>query len=279
MSLRNNQKGFSLIEGTVTLGLLGITSLYSLKVMEERALQEYNLKTMAAINNTVTMIQKVMNTPENCQGALVNPIIDLVHSSTTLGTPIIELGIPKQGSTGRKVFLRANKFYDYFYIPPTGINLLGTPTPTYFELVVDFKIKGKSWIAKHTGEVAADYTTTITRRIPIIGKVDAANKLLGCETDVGDNNEIAQERFCQSLGVRATWNTVTKKCILNNSFKCAYDESPIKITSTGSIVCGRLENRLDLNDLFDTSTQNCTGGKTKFQIVDSNGKFGIRCHN
>ena len=278
------QKGFSLPELSIAIGLLGGISLITMNVISDQKSNESFLKARTEINNAVSLVKASISDKENCRSMLSGKILATNNSIIDLTS----LKVQVKSSPGSSMeILKANTNYNGFKTDAiklyTGARsgVIPSPLPTSLttnslvELIqakidIDFRIKNKS-MAKWT---SSSSDRLITETIPLFLTVLKVGRIVtDCEGVLSDTNNTAKEKFCKSLGTAATWNSTTLKCTLNNQ-TCPTGQIMVKMGNLGDMQCQDIKNHINLADLF--STQECTSTGS-FRIINESGKLKIDC--
>lgn len=261
-----NSRGFSLPEITVALGLMGGISLVTMKLMEEQSGNQALITANSQVQNTVSVIQGALRNPDTCRKMLGN-----VAKGTSFST--LEYGIPDRTNPAieiRKKLLDTNVKYDKFRIESIKFqdSTTGTPSATTAELEIIFRINKKSMSMWAPDQDTND--TSIKKRLPLVVKMDGANKLSDCGPATSDTNSSAREKFCKSMGGAAVWNGAT--CKLSNTMSCPYGQIPQKLTSLGKAICVPIP----INQVFDDTP--CTNNSNSFTIETTpDGRLKVKC--
>lgn len=263
-----NQKGFTLTEIVIALGLMGGISLVTMKLMEDQVNNQKLLVTSAEVSKTMNLIGSALNDSKSCMNILggksVGNIAALQSTQNHAGTVI------------SKYYLEASKNYADFRIPADGIKLnkLTTAGQNNAELVFTFFINSKKGA---TGNTASTKERSIIKKFPLNVKWNTAGtQIESCAPLISDVSNLAKEKFCDSLGTAATWDSATNTCKLNaTNMKCQPGYYPKVMQNLGTVTC----QLILATDIFVDSTNNpCTVG-TGVQIVfDSTvNKYKLQC--
>lgn len=288
-----NQKGFSLTEIMIAVGLMGGVSLVSMKLMDNQAGNERVLKSSAEVGKAVAMLQAAIANDASCKSLLQNTV-----PTTGAGTAISPLR--KLTRTGEYMeILSDNKNYGAFFLKPGDIrfvhvsdNPAGTVTAN---LVITFRTRKAGAKGNFTSDTGSAIDNTTVRTIPVEYKpVSATNRaVVSCGPVLSEANEMARKKFCASLDPSETeaqnniagvgfayWNG--SRCILNSK-DCPWGEVPKEMTNLGNVQCVPLETTIDaaaLQQMFDTTTcrQSAGGGMKPFTVtLGGDGRLKIQC--
>jgi prepilin-type N-terminal cleavage/methylation domain-containing protein len=258
-----NQRGFTLVELTVGLGLMGVISLVTMKMISQQQSNTAYLTAKTEINKTVSLVQSSMNKPENCKFMLAgNTVAPSLGSAASIPSLRIT-GPSRDGSQIIMSLLDAGLNYGHFYLGPDAIKLISNPAlPNSAELVLTFNLPTKSLL-----NFGATTPRPIVKRIPVQVVTNAANVVRSCGVVVSDANNEAKKRFCLSLAAKGitTW-TADNKCQLK-SLECLGGRVPRTISNIGALSsdpsnpgangnCVTPDKVIDADLVFDT-TANC----------------------
>lgn len=259
-----SQKGMTLTEVLIGAGLLGGVALVTAKLMSDQASNQNELKAKAEIAHVVLKLESILNNPANCKSMLVGKTV--AAGGTALGTSgviekenILTYTLPN----GEIMQALGEGSFPLYSIPDNGIRLQPSIYgPSMTDLVINFSMNGRAVYPK---------------MIPIVTQLDATSQITSCGPALKDAEVVGQEKMCESLGMAATWDIGTKKCVLNE-VTCPVGEVAIKMTSLGELVCKKLEEQVKLDELFDLSSIDCTG-KQNLQMINDpvTGKFKLNC--
>lgn len=296
MRIINNQKGFSLTEILVAVGLMGGVSLVSMKLMDNQSGNERMLKAAAEVNKAVSMVQGAISNDASCK--------NLLEGLTATATPGTSIPILRQkvnfpnGTTGFTELLNTSRNYGAFFLQPGDIRLVAVSTnpagTRTANLVLNFRVRKNGAKGNMTTD-AGSIDNIITKTLPVEYKADTAGVVISCGPVLSEANELARQKFCASLDPNETaaqltnpnlgvayWDAANKKCNLR-SMDCPWGQVPKEMTSLGGVQCVPLENTIDaasLQQIFDTTPcQQTAGGGTKpFNVtVGGDGRLKITC--
>ncbi len=270
MSVKLNQKGFTLPEIMVSLGLLGGISIVTVRLIENQANNEAHLKAKAEIAKTTSLLKTILNDPESCRNMLKDQPIPAVWTPSSetftniqlppaLPSPSANPALPGTGLYQRiklpgtspqqyayKEILITNAKYGLFR---TGsIRLVKTSdanTPTTIlnptamnidvdtiELEIQFRLETRSILNALSSDNNDANDKTYLQRIPLIATFDYTNNLIkDCGLVVSEANVAAKQKFCTSLGYLASWDATTQKCNFISN-KCPAGQIPEKQNCT-----------------------------------------------
>ncbi len=143
------------------------------------------------------------------------------------------------------------------------------------DLQVKFRVRNRDARKWNPFNSSSDDDIIITEKIPLIISRDSTNTITDCTAAVGESSAAAKEKFCNSLGVAASWDSTNKKCSFTSNAKCSTGKI-LKRMEGMKVVCEDIKNHIDLDKLFDKSECSSTG---KYRIIESNGKLKIDCDN
>ena len=271
--LSHNQKGFSLPEIMIVLGILGGVSLMATNLIVDQNSNESYLKARIEIKNMMSFVQESIGDKKKCEGMLRGKLLAAENSSI----PLPSLNVPGQ----TKEILKSNTEYKGFKIE--GIELYTdqriNPVPssnTEFELVpvrinVDFRIKSKSLFSNSDRIIKETIPLYVTMH-----SSQSSNRMFkDCEVVYTEKNDTAKEKFCKSISGVAQWDTTNKKCSFRNDRTCPPGHVLVKtLHDLKTMDCTPALGVMQLSDLFDTTSCKSTG---TFRIINSSGKLKIDC--
>ena len=282
--LTKAQQGFSLPELSIAIGLLGGISLITMNVISDQKSNESFVKARTQINNAVSLVKAAISDKENCRSMLSGKILATNNSIIDLSS--LKVQVKSRPGSSMEI-LKANTNYNGFKTDAiklyTGARSGVTTSPlttsvttnSLVELIqakidIDFRIKNKS-MSKWT---SSSRDRIITETIPLFLTVLKSNRTVtDCEGVLSDTNNTAKEKFCESLGGAATWNSTTLKCTLISQ-TCATGQIMVKMGNLGNMQCQDIKNHINLADLFSTNECTSTGS---FRIIHESGKLKIDC--
>lgn len=283
-----SQKGFSLPEIAVALGLLGGISLITMKLVQESGNNENILKARAEIQKATVLIKNSLADPDSCRKMLKQNVVlnaglsDIIKPSEVPATNFDGTANPnglyqalRDGSYKR--LLVANTRYNGFRTGAVRISKTTNGAPNVADLILEFRVEKKGSLFANDSD--AD-DIIITNRIPVIyfGTVNGANDttITDCGPVVSEANETAKQKFCASLGGMATWDSTLKTCRFQTK-KCLYGEAAFGVAADGTLNCQRIDMKMDPNQLLDTSPCTTASGGLKIG-VNAVGKLKILCY-
>ena len=277
------QKGFSLVELVVTLGLMGMVSLITMKVMENQSAAQLSVEATAEINSTVSLIAGAVNDPAKCHqmfaGRNINSVInELRYQVATSGAPA-DVYLLQSRNVG--------KIYRYFYIDDGDMTLSQDPSNMGMaNLNIFFNVQSMA-ISQKINLFSQLNSRTVRRQIPFNVVTDASLNILSCGPLASRNNILAKEIACRGLlntGL-VTWDSGSSRCLLRRNV-CPAGEIPVNFDASGNIVCNTGGDQVRVEEIFDLSymTNNCAVSGTNplrvyWGIVadPATGKLRINC--
>lgn len=261
-----NQRGFSLVELVVTLGISGIFTLMWMRYSLNSYNQDAHLRYLAEINSTLTTLQYALSKPEMCTKVFKDKttVPDLNDYLT---------GVELTDITNGREWIRVGE-HPYFNVDK--IQIYNSPiSNSGFDLEIRFSPRTTSVFNSFFSGASKE----IVKRYTIVGARNG-NTIISCGPIVSDINLKAKEEFCNSMTNLATWDTTVTPptCrFKHTSFTCPAGRVPKDIHKTTGLVCEHIANRVDLDELFDTSSvKNCPSKNyTLYQLP--NGKITIGC--
>lgn len=267
-----NNYGATLFELLMGMAMMGGVSLVTMKVLEESANNESNLKFHASVNRATSIIQNSLSNNTRCNEMLVG------KTRSAAGVPLDTLQIAK--GSGFEVLLQDDRQYaEGFYIPDNGIRLAESAMGTSVsELVITFYGRKYSKVGQDFDierAVAAGKASRVIKRIPFMAEVNGTT-IKACGPVISDADLKAKKTMCEALGAAASWNTGTGQCDLAE-VKCPVGQVATEINSLGSYTCVDAKAAVNLNHLFDFSSTTCGPGQTVTLGVGAGGKIVATC--
>lgn len=274
---RFKEKGFSLPEVLVGLGLMGGISIVTMKMVENQVSNDVLIKSKVEVSKTVSIIEGIIANPDLCKKMLGGKIR---ATSTTSGTPLTDL---KYTVNGGNIMVLENKNYGAFMINAGDIQLANsknTSGGTFADLLINFRVRKKA-VARFGDNTDMSNFTVVPARIPVSVTLNAATSAIeSCGPVVSEANDTARRIFCQNLGGATSWvlESGVWKCKLKTTLKCPAGQLPKRMTSLGYVECVPAENAVDLDQIFDTSPGCATGtGQYKIEFDSGTNKLKLRC--
>ena len=239
------QKGFSLAEMAVTVGLMGVVSLLTMRVMENQSASQLSIEASAEINSTVSIIAQTINDPKKCNSMFVGKNINSSHNE-------LRYTVVSPPSTVNLLQTRnppANKIYQYFYLEDGDIRLSADPKNTGMAiLTLDFKVQSMAKSQK-INLFSAVNSRVVRRQIPF-NVVTVGSTITACGPVASRSQDEARRVACLSLAQSGLtqWNGTS--CELRPQI-CPFGQIPINFNAAGNIVCDEARNRIQVEDLFD----------------------------
>jgi prepilin-type N-terminal cleavage/methylation domain-containing protein len=299
-----NQKGFSLPEILVAVGLLGGVSLVSMKLMDQQSGNDRTLKSKSEINKAVALVIGAISNDASCKNLLAG-----LNPGTTPGSEINITSLRQSvravdGSINLMELLKtpaaagAVENYGAFHMQfgdiklrVVSVNPAGTNTAN---IIMNFRVRKNGVKANYTTDASSKNLDDIyTRTIPVEYKARTTaplGQIVSCGPVLSEANELARKKFCASLdpnenetdltvkkGV-AYWDDANKKCNLN-SMDCPWGQVPKEMTSLGGVQCVPIENTLNkeaIEQFFDPTPCRSTSGS--FTIEQAGSKLIIKCN-
>lgn len=316
MSLKLNNKGFTLPEIMVSLGLLGGISIVTVRLIENQANNEAHLKAKAEIMKTTSILKTILNDSEGCRNMMKDQVIPpgwmpgvkpAVEVRVPIGQPpaIAPAAAPPAGLYQRvragagilayKEILVPNAKYGLFRtgsieLAKTSDNESKTRilNPTIMDidvdtidLIIQFRLESKSIMNAFRSDNNNANDKTFLQRIPLLVTFNYdTNQVKDCGLVVSEANAAAKEKFCVSLGNIASWDDATQKCNFISN-KCPAGFIPERQNSTSTLfTCVDIKDQFKADDLFDTNPAGCVAGAGGFTVVTDpgTGKLKINCN-
>lgn len=271
-SIIKNQLGFSLPELTIALGLMGGISLVTMKIIDEQRSNEAYLRGRSEISKAVGLIKNTLNKDENCRQTLAGRTLPTPGSSAVNE---IRVNFKRNNILYSQTLLEANKKYSDFHTQSITLERATGAIPNTAELVMRFRIKSRNFRLWGSADpnIPDPDDRIITEKLPMIVYMNTANLITDCSPALSETNAVAKKKFCDSLGPAAVWNDVTKRCGFQD-MRCPFGEILINMDKLGGGTCMRIENAINLENLFSTAACNWTGS---VRIVNLQGKLIVKC--
>lgn len=285
-----NQKGFSLPELVVAMGLMGGISVVTMKLVEEQKNNEAYIKARGEIQKTVAQIKTAMNDPANCRRMFVG-------NNIAAATPpqLTSINVSAKGASGIATgaavpIFQANRVYTNNF-RSTTIRLLDPGIPSTARLELNFKIKSKNmrlwtpWTtAPSTNPNDRDYTETIDF---IVMTTTPGKTITECGSVLSDVNVTAREKFCKSLnqGSHVAVGAADPQAVAGNEgsywdgtrcrfnkMECPFGFVMSGIDRFGKPQCYDIKTKIKMETLFDTAQKcrNFNGGYAIRRDASSN---------
>lgn len=265
MPVNLNQKGFSLPEIMIALGLLGGISVVTIRLIENQANNEAHLKAKAEIQKATALLKTVLNDPENCRNMLKDQEIPAVMTTPetrtnvslppTLPTGSANPALPAGPGLYQRVklpttpvtyayreMLAANAQYGLFRtgdIQFAKTSDSNTPTEILnpaamnidtdsVDLVISFRLESKSILNAFRSDGNNANDKTFTQRLPLMVTFNYANnRIKDCGLVLSESNVAAKQKFCESLGSNmARWDAPTQRCNFIGGNTCPAGQIP-----------------------------------------------------
>ncbi|GEM_PF-6728554 len=293
---RLGQKGFTLVEILVAIGISSGLALLAAKLISDQSLNQNFLRISSDIDKRHSVIQSSIKNTTVCNSTFSG--VTLPSAST------IEINIPKifknaalSGTGAEVVIAFPQTVGTQDYVIKSMILRNPKAGSTYYdmkdsikELVVTYEMK-----RKYFGDVE------VQKPINVFMTMDPTTGLFReCGSVLADTKADSQKKMCDALGaVNAEWVEFSDyataypwlnagqistmqttypngKCKVKD-LRCPIGQAAIKLDSLGGLVCHPISSRLgDLSGKIDTTPKDCVGANT-FQIMEVGGKFTIVC--
>jgi prepilin-type N-terminal cleavage/methylation domain-containing protein len=262
------ERGFSLTELMVTVGILGGIALVTMRLFEDQTNKEALIRSKSEIQKTISLVKQSLSKPVNCRLNLNPYTIPQIQATGTTGHPHPNLKT-YVSSTSTKLLLGSGMNYNHF--KTDNILLFSVPgEPSKVRLQLKFLHKKKS----SDGAVSGNWTSVSESLFYTVSK-NSLGQITDCGEVVCAANATAKQKFCKSLGSAAIWNASTGKCTFAQ-MTCPFGEVVMKLNTFGGVQCGPIKDYIKLDTLFDVST--CTNTSGKYRIVSNGaGKLKVEC--
>ena len=302
--MKLSSRGFSLPEIIIAMGLVAGISLVTMRLMEQQSANEAFIKANVEIDKTVSIVQQALNNLSTCRDILGGKT-----RSNTIPAPnvvdgdiVTDLSLALRNSsgvvTGSKVLLSTPTAanlpapndqvnYRQFYMRYGDIRIANTSLNmnTVAEVVLRFRynrLSISSW-----GNRNDDRDGVIMKRLRVVVTMNGSNVIQTCGPLVSAANVTARQKFCEDMGAAVTWDPTTSRCTVNQ-MDCPWGTVPSRFERFGppgtaitgparTAYCVPLHDRLNLNEVFD-STATCTStGRFTLSPSGSGGRIRVLC--
>lgn len=194
------QKGFSLPEVMLAVGLMGGMSLLVTHVVKQtdqaKKSSETNSNTFAALYEIQSLFNKKEFCALNLQGKTVSDPITVIKSKNT-NPPYAE-----------KVHYEVGKTYDGGSILLQSLTLSRSGSESFINVSIQ-KVGNK----KENGL----NPTTITKSIPINAEFDGSGRVMSCQSDVVNHVDAAVKNALEKIcsGLNLSYDSAKKRCFTN----------------------------------------------------------------
>lgn len=293
---RLSQKGFTLVEVLVGVGISASLALLAAKLISDQQFNQNHLRVSADVDKRHAIIQSAIKNQKACNDTFAGINLDdnatneisiprLIKDNGAAG--ITNIAVPDIDDANWKSTTSDFRIKSLILRNPLANSTYYEMRGNIKELVVTYELK-----RKYFGD------TIVTKPIHLFMTMDAGGTFRECGSILSDTKAESMYKMCQALGTTiAEWiepadyavrippaelaaaqaNYPNGKCQVIES-KCAEGTAPIKIDSLGGFICHPVSSRLDdLGSKIDTSTHDCVG-KTNLSITtDASGRFTISC--
>lgn len=264
------ERGFSLTELMVTVGILGGIALVTMRLFEDQTNKEALIRSKSEIQKTISLVKQSLSNPVNCRLNLLYYTMPQIQATGTTGLshPILRT-LVSSNNNSTKLLLESGKTYNHFKMDRILLFSV-TGEPNKVRLQLKFLHKKKS----SDGAVSGNWTSVSESLFYTVSK-DSLGQITDCGEVVSAANATAKEKFCKSLGSAAIWNASTGKCTFAQ-MTCPFGQVVMKLNTFGGVQCGPIKNYIKLDSLFDVST--CINSSGKYRIVNNgSGKLKVEC--
>lgn len=277
----NTQKGFSLVELLVGIGIAGGVALMGSQIMSEQLSHKKHLDDRSEIDKITQLVRYNLSDRSNCANNLAAFPPNLGHFSAA--KKIANGGIIKVRPNGERHIL-VNVPSEHGAYSLENIEIVKNATNSN---ILDFVLSfnwGKRKFNNDNRE-NPDSSAKIIKRISILASIDPGpDGVIGTGNDdrwkcgeVLSDDKVALKRdLCTSLGGIAKWKNDIEQCQIDE-VKCGHNEIPTMMSSMGSYRCRPTIELVKASDVIETASVPCPAGKT-VSIVVENKKFKILCN-
>jgi len=252
------ERGFSLTELMVTVGILGGVALVTMRLFEDQTNKEALIRSKSEIQKTISLVKQSLSKPVNCRLNLNPYFMNQIQATGTIGLNIPNLKTYVSGTNSTKLLLGSAMNYNQF--KTDTLKLFSVPgEPNKVRLQLKFLHKKKSSDGAVTGNWSA-----VQESLFYTVSTNSAGRITDCGEVVSAGNATAKEKFCKSLGSAAIWNASTGKCIFSQ-MTCPFGHVVIRLNTFGGVQCGPIRDHIKLDTLFDVSP--CINRSGRFSII------------
>lgn len=262
-----NEKGMSLLELVIALGIAGVISVFVADMMTEQGNRSSLAQITSEINAQHDVMQKTLRNKDAC-----NEILQLAEETgafnVTDGRVIEGIGRKNTRTENTIVGVKTGNKGKYEI---TNIVARNSPLSTFVKrFVITYTIPNKKII---------DGKKTIIKTIDVLAEKTASGNWK-CGNLVENSRKEATRQMCLSLGTAVTWiedasNVENYDCVLNE-FKCTGTNVPVRLEEFGKFECKPAKDVVDMTELVDPSPVDCTN-KPMVSLITNGTKLKLSC--
>lgn len=268
---RKLESGFSLIEITISMAVLGALSLVTMKLVDNQMQSEGLLKSRSEITKTVATIIQSINNKSRC--------FDMVggKAPTDDGFDLSPLEYKDENEAKTRELLAAGNRYREFRVQ--SILLKKNPvTDDLADIEIIFQVNKKGISLLRSDVTSA--VVNIKKTISFIISKDPGYNITGCGPAVGESNDLAKQNMCGEIGF--VWTAGTPGTCTPppppTVLECPIGQIPSAMTTLTQLNCVNIRAHINLNDFFDFSPAAgpCLA-PLGISIGEAGGKYKVVC--
>jgi prepilin-type N-terminal cleavage/methylation domain-containing protein len=215
---RLNQRGFSLVESTVAILLLGICALGAASGSSLLAKGQKKIITSAEFRSLLNDVRATVSTPKTCTTSLTNALVPFGGSPTvasTSGTDVILKQVLSDGTLGNAL-VSPGMTYGPLKIISAKLIIKQKLTPTRY--LMGYQIVADRGSDPTTGAPTSLGGQTLTDTIPFAILIDTSGKIADCSlADSISQVDLVQQVSCDYLGDLFVWDKSLQTCVFRYS--------------------------------------------------------------
>lgn len=275
--MKKHENGFSLLEVTIAMAVMGFITLVSMTLMKNQSGQEAILRYKHDVAMKMLEVKRILTVPDRCTQILGGKAYSAAGTSVTGGIAY---------SVDQPILLVQR--YDSFEV--TSINLRTGTFSSSFDLVINVRPNASGLVSRFFSSSRANHEEVIS----IVGTRPntASGVITNCGPIVSATNNLAKQTLCTTIRytdpnggfAAASWNAGTSTCTFDNvRLVCPNPwDIPIRLERFGKLGCAPIYNHLDYNRVFDMTPATCPSKQYALHVQNTGpaaqrGKIGIGC--
>lgn len=269
-----NQKGMTLVEILVAVGIAGGVALLTAQLMKDQYNNDRITQTRAEVGKMLSLAQQLLADKESCNKNFENYTFANAFDAPVSFTELVN-------KSGKKV-IEVGKSYDHFYFSSIRVSKSLT-SPGALDVAFAMKqAKGSKLLSK---DLPGRTFTVYAAQDPGSNGVVEVGDPWKCGELIMSAKETSYKELCDNLSNPengnpqfAEWDVASETCKIKE-FKCDRGFIPTRISSLGRLICRPVKDALDLNNMIDKDPVSCPSTHTKISIsFDSASKrYKINC--